>query len=404
MLGLTVCMFLGSGATARSEELVFGMSAAFSGPTRGLGIEYYRGVMAYLTHINESGGVNGRTIAIKPYDDGYQPLPCVDNTIRLVEKDKVFALFCYVGTPTTARILPLLKKYEKKRMFLLFPFTGAEPLRSPPYEKYVYNLRASYFEETKGLVDHLVAVGRSRIAVFYQQDAYGRNGWDGVRQALDVYGLEMVSEAAYQRGASFDTDFSREVEILRQGKPDAVITVGSYAACAAFVRDARDMGFNEPIASVSFSDSDNILNLLLAESRLREKDYTFGLVNSQVVPSYEDTALEGVRLYRTLMDRYTDMPPEEVMDEPYTPHRYSFTSFEGFLNAMLLVEMVKRMGDDPQPSRIPEAMRSIDGFDLGIGVSVSFGQGSNQGLGMVYYTTVKDGRLVPIRDWWEWAP
>jgi len=309
-----------------------------------------------------------------------------------------------VGTPTTARILPLLKKYEQKRMFLLFPFTGAEPLRSEPYDKYVYNLRASYFEETRGLVDNMVAVGRERIAVFYQQDAYGRNGWDGVRLALETYGLEMVSEAAYQRGASYATDFSREVEVLRQGNPDAVITIGSYAACAAFVRDARDLGFDVPIASVSFSDSDNILNLLLAETRLRNKDYTFGLINSQVVPSYEDTSLEGVRQYRTLMDQYTGMPPDGLMDEAYAPHRYSFVSFEGFLNAMLLVEMVKRMGDDPRPARIPQVMRSISGFDLGIGVPVSFGDGSNQGLGMVYYTTVKEGRLVPIRDWREWTP
>jgi hypothetical protein len=146
-----------------AEELVIGMSAAFTGPSGGLGIELYRGAMAYVEQINRNGGVHGKRIAIKAYDDGYNPIPAIHNTIKLIDIDRVFLLFGYVGTPTVTRILPLLKTYGDQSVYLLFPFTGAQPLRQPPYDAYVFNLRASYQEETAGLVDHFVAVGRTRL-------------------------------------------------------------------------------------------------------------------------------------------------------------------------------------------------------------------------------------------------
>src|SRR5262245_42684191 len=140
---------------AWADEVVVGMSAAFKGPSRGLSIELYRGSMAYLEHINRHGGVHGRTIRIKAYDDGYNPREAIDNTIRLVEHDRAFLLFDYMGSATVARILPLLKKYENHSVHLLFPFTGAEPQRKYPYQPFVFNLRASYRQETSQLVDRL---------------------------------------------------------------------------------------------------------------------------------------------------------------------------------------------------------------------------------------------------------
>src|SRR5262249_16378065 len=178
-LAFTVLLLL-PGA-ARAEDLVLGMSAAFKGPSRGLGIELYRGAMACFAEVNATGGVHGRKIRIQAYDDGYQPGPAVANTVRLIRDDKVFLLFGYVGTPTVTRVLPLLKRFDDRSVYLFCPFTGAEPQRRPPYDAYVFNLRASYGQETAGLVNHFVAVGRKRIAVFYQIDAYGRSGWDGVR-------------------------------------------------------------------------------------------------------------------------------------------------------------------------------------------------------------------------------
>ena len=184
-------------------EIVLGMSAAFSGPSRGLGIELYRGAAAYFTHLNRNGGVGGRKVTLRTYDDGYQPDPSVENTMTLMLEDNVFALFGYVGTPTVTRVLPMLKKFQEKQVYLFFPFTGAQPQREPPYGAFAFNLRASYRQETAGLVDNFVRIGRQRIAVFYQADAYGRSGWAGVRRALKNYGEKIAGEATYRRGQMF---------------------------------------------------------------------------------------------------------------------------------------------------------------------------------------------------------
>lgn len=388
---------------ARAEgrgELLFGMSAAFTGANGELGIEYYRGLTAYLEHRNARVGENGWIIKVKPANDGYNPVPCFQNTINFILRDKVFALAAYVGTPTTSRILPLLQKFEDRHMYMLFPFTGAQPLRGEPFGRYVFNLRASYFDETEALVDNLVAAGRSRIAVFYQLDAYGRNGWDGVRRALRKYDLNIVGESAYRRGATFTRDFSAEARHLMAADPDAIVVIGTYASQAAFIRDARNQGCAAPVAGVSFTDSDKMLTLLQEESGRTGRDYTVDLIQSQVVPSYEETDLPGVRFYREVMAGYEG---ESVPSDPgYAPRRFSFVSFEGFLNGILLGELVDRMGDDPSPSRIPEVMASIRGLDLGIGVEVRFGPERHQGLDQVYLTTVEDGHFRSIVDWERW--
>ena len=389
-------------ARAQGErELVFGMSAAFTGANGELGIEYYRGLMAYLDYYNARAEAGGRTIRVEPANDGYNPTPCFQNTVNFIVRDKVFALAAYVGTPTTTHVLPLLQKFAGRHVYMLFPFTGAQPLRDEPFGRYVFNLRASYFDETRVLVDHLVAVGRDRIGVFYQSDAYGRTGWDGVRRALAAHGLDIVSEAAYHRGASFQQNFTFEARHLMDAGVDAIVVVGTYASQAAFVRDARNAGCDLPIAGLSFTDSDKMLDLLQAESERMGKDYTTDLIQSQVVPSYEETGLPGVRLYREVMGKYKGGVGLLAGGE-YSLRRYSFVSFEGFLNGMLLGEMVRRMGDDPLPERIPEVMESIHDFDLGIGVDAHFGPNRHQGLDTVYLTTVREGRFRSVEDWERW--
>ncbi len=399
---VTACISLspGSAKAEKPKELVFGMSAAFTGANGEMGIEFYRGVMAYIDHLNEQGGAGGWKIRILPANDGYNPIPCFQNTVKFIQDDEVFALFSYVGTPTTTHILPLLQKFDSRNPYLLFPLTGAQPLRSEPFGKYVYNFRASYFDETAGLVNNLVDVGRNRIAVFYQSDAYGRTGWDGVRRALDRYGLSIVAEAAYKRGASFDKDFSREVELIMKTEPDAIISVGTYASQGAFIRDLRDKGHDIPVAGLSFSDSDKMLELLTREGRANGTNYTKNIIISQVVPFYGDLTLPGVRLYQELMDNYDGMPV--ISKGGYTPRRFSYVSFEGFLNGILLGEIVKRMADDPRRDRIPEIMESIRDFDLGIGVNADFGKGRHQGIDSVYFTTVFDGHFDTISDWERW--
>ena len=382
------------------NEIVLGTSAAFSGPSRGLGIELYRGAMAYFAHVNAQGGVRGRRITLKLYDDGYQPDPCVNNTMSLMLKDRVFLLFGYVGTPTVTRVLPILKMFQDRGMYLFFPFTGAQPQREPPYGEFAFNLRASYRQETAGLVDNFMAVGRRKIAVFYQADAYGRSGWAGVRAALSKHGENIAGEATYRRGEKFTGTMRRQVDILKKARPEAVICIGAYAACAAFVRDAVDFGMPVPIANLSFVGSENLLKLL-SEKQGDSRRYTDWLVNSQVVPSYEDISIPAVKEYRALMQRYNPTPPTQLVQESYKPFPHSFVSLEGFLNAKLLVEVLRRMGDTPTRTGLEDAVFTVRDFDLGVGEKVSFGPERRQGLQRVYYTVVENGRFVTLRDWQE---
>src|SRR6516225_11234503 len=219
---------------ASQSEIRLGMSADFSASARALSIELYRGAMAYLLPLNNAGGVNGRRVVIKPYDDQYEPDLAIRNTLKLMDEDDVFALFSYVGTPTMNRTLPVLQMHHDKNFLLFFPFTGADTNRLPPYDQLSFNLRASYDQEMKGLINHFVAVNRTRIAVFYQADAYGRAGWGGLREALNQHGLEIAGEATYRRGSPFDQSYDRQVAIMQRLQPDAVVCVGTYPACAGF--------------------------------------------------------------------------------------------------------------------------------------------------------------------------
>jgi len=401
---------------ASQTEIRLGMSADFSASARALSIELYRGAMAYLLALNNAGGVNGRRIVIKAYDDQYEPDLAIRNTLKLMAEDDVFALFSYVGTPTMNRTLPLLQMYHDKNFLLLFPFTGAATNRTPPYDQLSFNLRASYDQEMKGLIDHFVAVNRTRIAVFYQADAYGRAGWGGLRKALDEHGLEIAGEATYRRGSPFDQSYDRQVAIMQRVQPDAVVCVGTYPACAGFVRDMRDRDVDCPIATLSFVGGEAMLKLLSAAEQESNKDYTSRLVSSQVVPSYNDDSIPAVREYREAMDRYRDaiMPPDSLLYPhgktakwKYAPLPDGFISLEGYLNAKLFVAILQRMGANPRRADLATAVLAMGDFDLGVGRPLSFGgdTGRRQASDQVYYTVVRDGRFVPIRDgeWEAWA-
>ena len=421
---LLVAALLGDPASAKDKtagnasqsEIRLGMSADFSASARALSIELYRGAMAYLLPLNNAGGVNGRRVVIKPYDDQYEPDLAIRNTLKLMDEDDVFALFSYVGTPTMNRALPLLQMHQDKHFLLLFPFTGADTNRIPPYDQLSFNLRASYDQEMKGLVDHFVAVKRTRIAVFYQADAYGRAGWGGLRRALDEHGLEIAGEATYRRGSPFDQSYDRQVAIMQRLQPDAVVCVGTYPACAGFVRDMRDRDVDCPVATLSFVGGGAMLKLLSAAEQESNKDYTSRLVSSQVVPSYNDDSVPAVREYREAMDRYRDaiMPPDSLLyphgktaEREYAPLPYGFISLEGYLNAKLFTAILQRMGANPRRADLAATVLAMGDFDLGMGQPLSFGgeTARRQASDKVYYTVIRDGRFVPLGDgeWEAWA-
>jgi len=397
-----LCLILLAPASVRAEGLVVGMSAAFTGASRGLGIELYRGSMAYLEPVNRRGGINGKKIVIRAYDDGYNPTPAIRNTIKLIDDDDVLLLVNYVGTPTVTRVLPLLKNYRKKHIYLFFPFTGAEPQRQPPYSDFVFNLRASYQNETEGLVDHFVQLGRTKIAVFYQADAYGRSGWEGVKNALAGYGLKINGEATYRRGTEFSASLKQQMAILKAAGAEAIVSIGSYAACAGLIRDARDSGWKVPIANVSFVGSEAMADLLWQLGKAKGSDYTSNLINSQVVPSYEDRSLPAVKEYRQRMDEYGAKVPHLWSASDYQPLRYSFVSLEGFLNAKLLVQILSYLGPVAAKSRIKETVEDLRNLDLGIGSLISFGPDKHQGSDRIYYTTLDDNKFVPLVSWDRW--
>ncbi len=394
---MVVCL---SGAVwADSSPILLGMSAGFTGSTQSVSTELYRGSMAYFRQINEQGGVKGHPLRIVPKNDFYDPDPAIQNTIEFISKEHVLCLMNYVGTPTVTRILPLLNVFNTSHTLLFFPFSGAQPQRDMPYMPYVYNLRASYRQETSAIIDKFVQLGKHRIAVFFQADAYGRSGWDGVRRALHTYGLDIVAEATYARGATIEDSMLNQVEILRNGEPDAIVSIGAAPACAAFIRDARNAGLDVPIANVSFVGSESLLQDLLVCQHKSGQDYTEKLINTQVVPSYEDMTLSAVVNYRNAMDALGDVWPKGLAPEDKSSFRYSFASFEGYLNAVVMTEILRRMDDPLDRSKMIHAIKSLTGLDIGIGVPVGFGENSNQGLNVVFFTTVKNGLFVPIGDW-----
>jgi ABC-type branched-subunit amino acid transport system substrate-binding protein len=380
-----------------SREIRIGMSAAFRGTAAGLGTEFYRGAQAYYDEVNARGGLFGRTLTVVGLDDNYEPLPCVRNTIQLLEKDSVFFLSNYVGTPTLTRALPVIKRYAD--VVLVGNFTGAQPQREAPYVEHVFNVRASYRQEMAALVERFWQAGARTIGVYSQADAYGRSGTDGVARALAARGSRVAAETTYQRGAKFDDDMTPAVTALRKAGVDAVLCTGAYQGCGAFVRTARDLGWTVPISNVSFVGSDAMLRLLVQHGKTTGRDYTRALVNSQVVPSYDDVSLPGVVEYRALMDRHNPPVPATLRDEKYVPQRYSFISLEGYVNARVVVEAVRRAGSTPTRQSFRQALESLKAFDLGIGAPLTFGPERHQGLDSVYFTRVDGERWVPITDW-----
>src|SRR5207302_10015373 len=224
------------------------------------------------------------------------------------------------------------------------------------------------------------------FGVYYQIDAYGRSGTDGVARGLAQRGMRIAAEATYVRGAKFEDDMTPAVQALREAGVEAVLCAGAFQGCGAFVRTARVLGWTVPISNVSFVGSEAMLHLLLKHGQATGRDYTRALVNSQVVPSYDDVSLPGVAEYRALMDKNNPVLPEALRDKIYAPQRYSFISLEGFINAKVVAEGLRRAGANPTRASLRQALESLRNLDLGIGAPLTFGAERHQGLDSVYFT------------------
>ena len=354
--------------------ITIGMSTALTGPSQDLGLQLSQTAQLYFSS-------SPLPITLILYDDHYDPAPALYNTVKFITEDKVDLLYGYLGTAPVTYVLPLLKCYEQDNIRFFFPFTGAEPQRTPPYNAYTYNFRASYFDETKALVDLLVATGHRRIAILYQSDPYGRNGWEGVKKALDSHGLPLVAEATYLRESRFEESYKAQVRILSTQKPDAIIVIGVYAPSAGFIRDCREAGVDIPIANVSFVGANDVQKLL-------KEAHTKRLIFSQVVPNYEDSELPAVMEYKALIQG--------------TSLRPSFVGFEGFLSAKLLVEILKKVPPPFTKGKLLQVLHDTHTYYLGIDSPVQLGDRHRQGMHQVYFTTIQDGKFVTIKEWSQW--
>jgi branched-chain amino acid transport system substrate-binding protein len=363
------------------NEIRFGISAPFSGPTKELGQNMRIGIEAAFNATNARGGVHGRQLRLVAADDGYEPARAAETMKRLYEKDQVFAVVGNVGTPTATVALP----YALDRKMLFFgAFTGAGLLRSDPPDRYVFNYRASYAEETSAMVHYLVKVKRLRpnqIAVFAQQDAYGDSGFVGVTKAVRALGGDdnAVLRLNYQRNT---VDVDDAVEQLKKSRIPirAVIMVPAYRAAAKFIEKTRDLFPGMIYTSVSFVGSTALANELM----LLGKRFANGVIVTQVVP-----ALEGhsslVLDYKAAMSKYF---PGEQPD---------YVSLEGYVMANVLIAALRRNGADLDTEKLVQTLENMRDLDLGLGTPITFGRSEHQGVHKVWATQLDDnGRYQAI--------
>ncbi|MDP9996173.1 ABC-type branched-subunit amino acid transport system substrate-binding protein [Variovorax boronicumulans] len=351
-------------AQAQTEApLVLGQSAPFTGPAAQLGIQFHQGAKVFLDSYNAQSG--RRNVVIKNLDDGYEPDRCAANTQKLIDED-VFALFGYIGTPTSLAALPLA---VKDKVPFIAPFTGAMSLREP-FQKNVFHLRASYNDETALMVKQLTHLGLKKIAVFYQNDAYGKAGLDGVTLALSQLDLKPVAMATVERNSA---DVAQAVKSIVGAKPDAVVQVGAYKACAAFIREARKASYGGTFINLSFVGTQALADELGKEAA--------GVMVTQVVPSPYNPANAITREF------------VEAVRKAGGGASANFSSMEGYLAAKVLTEGLRKASGKLTRDSLVTGLESIDRQQFG-GFEVSFSAKNHVGSKFVELSMLTgDGRV-----------
>ncbi|MDB5869939.1 MAG: transporter permease [Polaromonas sp.] len=350
-------------AQAQESRIVLGQSAAFTGPAAQLGIQFHKGAKLYFDRLNAQGGMGRHRIEIRNLDDGYEPARCADNTRQLLRED-VFALFGYIGTPTSVVAQPLAIK-ESVPFFA--PFTGAMALRQP-FSRYAFHMRASYQDETALIVKHLTSLGLKKIAVFYQNDAYGKAGLEGVLAALALRDLKPVALATVERNS---VEVDEAVKTLVADSPDAVVQISAYKSCAAFIQAARAVSYRGMFFNVSFVGTQALADTLGKVGA--------GVVVSQVVPSPYNVALPITREFAQAAKQAGNV-------------QVNFSSMEGYLAAKVFAEGLRRGGKATREALIT-GLESIHEQSFG-GFSVSFSSANHVASNFVELSMLSgDGRV-----------
>lgn len=345
------------------DKIVLGQSAAFDGPASALGQGMREGLMAAFKEVNEAGGVHGRKIELKTYDDGYEPNKAIDNTNRLIDQDQVFALIGEVGTPTSKAAQPIS---TQKGVPFIGPFTGAGFLRKPENSN-VVNVRATYDQETEAWIKHLTEdLGIKNIAILYQDDSFGRVGLSGVNKALKKRNMSLVAEGTYERNT---TAVKSALLKIRKAKPEAVVMVGAYKPIAEFIKLARRAKMDPVFVTISFVGSKALAKEL--------GDAGKGVVITQVVPFPENTSIPVVAQYQKALKA------ANAAAEP------GFVSLEGYMVGRLTIQALENAGKDVSRENLLAAVSDTGSFDLG-GVTLNYGSGDNQGMDQVYLTVIDE--------------
>jgi ABC-type branched-subunit amino acid transport system substrate-binding protein len=356
------------------REIRFGIAAPFSGSARELGRQMKLGIETAFNRVNDAGGVDGRMLKLFAADDGYEPTRTADAMKQLYEKDQVFGIIGNVGTPTAVVAIP----YALERKILFFgAFTGANVLRNDPPDRYVFNYRASYAEETDAVVRYLVKMRKippKQIAVFAQQDSYGDAGFQGVAKAFRTLG---VSDAGILRlGYKRNTvEVDEAVNTLKAQKTPikAVVMVGTYRACAKFIEKTKDLIPGLTYTNVSFVGS----TALADELMLLGPRFATGVIVTQVVPAvsgYSSIVLE----YKNALAKYF---PGEAPD---------YVSLEGYVAANVLIQGIKKAGPQFDTEKLVDTLEAMRELDLGLGTKLGFGRAEHQASHKIWGTAIDE--------------
>lgn len=361
MFGLLACSAHAEPGVTDQEVLV-GQFAAFSGPAAELGTRMRAGIESHFKMVNAQGGVNGRQLKLVTRDDSYEPEKAKLAVKALIEEDKVFALIGSVGTPTGLAAVPIL---TQAAVPLVGMFTGAQALREP-LNRNVFHVRASYFDETERIVQHLTTLGVKKIAVFYQNDAYGKAGLEGVERALARRQLKTVATGTVERNS---TEVAKALTAILAAAPEAVVQISAYKSCAAFILQARRKGYGGQFFNVSFVGSKALADEL--------GDTGSGVVISQVVPFPYIGSSALVREYQQHMAQAGQKD-------------FDFSSLEGYLTAKVFVEGLRRAGANVTREKLIAGLETMREVDLG-GFTVRYSPTNHSGSNYTDLTMIGRG-------------
>jgi branched-chain amino acid transport system substrate-binding protein len=371
--GLTVLFASAETPGITDNSILIGSCSALDGPARFLGNQTVLGATTYLHFINDEGGVFGRKVQLLAFDDGYDP-DKAPACFKRMTKEGAFALGFFVGTPTAKVYVPMA---QDEKIPVVGLFTGAQMLYEP-LKRYVINVRASYYDETREQIDRLWDVNIRKIGVIYQDDAFGKTVLDGVKLALQKHNSSPAAVGTFPRNT---LDVNDGMKSVMAARPQAVVVVGPYAPVAAIVKKAHAEGWRPQFLTVSFVGTEEFIKEAGQDAE--------GAIITQVVPPYDRTDYPTVALYRKYLSKYyPDTPP-------------SFVSLEGFVDAMVVVEGLKRAGKDVTRERFISAIESIHELNVGLGpkLVLAYGSTDHKGFDNVYPTVVKNGQPTLLTNW-----